>query len=64
MLKAQVDLNTDKAALMRQENNYKNTLTNLNQLLGRDLNVNYTIAEKIPEPKAYKLDDLLNKINK
>ena len=63
MLKAQVDLNTDKAALMRQENNYKNTLTNLNQLLGRDLNVNYTIAEKIPEPKAYKLDDLLNKIN-
>lgn len=63
MLKAQVDLNTDKAALMRQENNYKNTLTNLNQLLGRDLNVSYTIAEKIPEPKAYKLDDLLNKIN-
>jgi outer membrane protein len=62
MLKAQVDLNTDRAALMRQENNFKNYQSNLNQLLGRDLNVNFTIAEKIPEPKTYKLDDLLNKI--
>jgi outer membrane protein TolC len=62
MLKAQVDLNTDRAALMRQENNFKNYQSNLNQLLGRDLNVSFTIAEKIPEPKTYKLDDLLNKI--
>lgn len=63
MLKAQVDLNTDKAALMRQENNYKNAQTNLNQLLGRDLNVSFTVEEKLPEPKTYKLDELLNKVN-
>ena len=63
MLKAQVDLNTDRAALMRQENNYKNNQSNLNQLLGRDLNVSFAIEGKIPELKIYKLDDLLNKIN-
>jgi outer membrane protein TolC len=63
MLKAQVDLNTDKAALMRQENNYKNAQTNLNQLLGRDLNLNFSVDEKLPEPKTYKLDELLTKLN-
>ncbi len=63
MLKAQVDLNTDKAALMRQTNNYQNAQTNLNQLLGRDLNVKFTVDEKITEPKKYTLDELMNKVN-
>ena len=63
MLKAQVDLNTDKAALMRQTNNYQNAQTNLNQLLGRDLNIKFAVEEKIAEPKKYTLDELMNKVS-
>lgn len=63
MLKATVDLNTDKAALMRQTNNYQNAQTNLNQLLGRDLNVKFAVEEKIAEPKKYTLDELMNKVS-
>ena len=62
LLKAQVDLNTDKALMMRQENALKNSKANLNQLLARDLNVNFEVSATNTNSTAYKLDDLLTKL--
>ncbi len=62
LLKAQVDLNTDKALMMRQENALKNSKANLNQLLARDLNVNFEVSATNANSTAYKLDDLLTKL--
>lgn len=61
LLKAQVDLNTDKAALMRQENVLKNTKSNLNQALARDLNIQFDVVDTITGYKEYKLEELMNK---
>lgn len=61
VLKAQVDVNTDKAALLRQENVVKNTKSTLNQLLGRDLNTPFELPEQMPAGKTYSLDELQSK---
>jgi outer membrane protein len=63
LLRAQVDLNTDKAALMRQENILRNTKTTLNQLLARDLNTDFDVPDSIASGNTYKLDELINKSN-
>lgn len=60
-LRAQVDLNTDKAALMRQENTLRNAKTGLNQLLARDLNTTFDVPDSIDSYATYKLDELLGK---
>ncbi|MES2690831.1 MAG: TolC family protein [Bacteroidota bacterium] len=61
LLRAQVDLNTDKAALMRQENTLRNAKTNLNQLLARDLNTTFEVPDSISTYNTFKLEELLNK---
>ncbi len=60
-LRAQVDLNTDKSALMRTENAYTNSKINLNQLLARDLNTPFDVPDSVAEFTDYKLEELLNK---
>jgi outer membrane protein len=62
-LRAQVDLNTDKAALMRQENVLKNAKATLNQLLARDLTASFDVPDSIVSYNTYKLDELLGKTN-
>ena len=60
-LKAQVDLNTDVSALMRIDNTLKNAKVNLNQLLARDLQINFDVPDSVTNFIEYKLDDLTNK---
>ena len=47
VLNAQVDLNTDTTALLRQKELYTNTKTLLNQILARDLNSDFKVVDKI-----------------
>jgi outer membrane protein len=61
VLKAQVDLNTDKSALMKQQNLVQNAKANLNQLLARDLTTDYEVDDKIEINKDLKLADLQSK---
>lgn len=63
LLRAQVDLNTDKAALMRQENLVRNAKTGLNQLLARDLSTAFEVPDSMASYTDYKLDELLAKTN-
>lgn len=61
VLKAQVDLNTDKSALMKQQNLVQNAKANLNQLLARDLTTDFEVDNKIEINKDLKLADLQSK---
>ena len=47
VLNAQVDLNTDTTNLLRQRELYANTKTLLNELMGRDINTNFRVADTI-----------------
>jgi len=47
VLNAQVDLNTDKVALLRQKDLYANTKISLNQILARDPNSDYKVVDNI-----------------
>ena len=59
VLNAQVDLNTDTTALLRQKELFANTKTLLNQILARDLTADFKVISEI------KVDDklLLNELN-
>lgn len=61
VLKAQVDLNTDRSLKMRQENQFRNSRVNLNQLLGRDVSVNFDVPEKVEINTEIKFDDIRSK---
>lgn len=61
VLKAQVDLNTDKSAMMKQQNLVQNAKANLNQLLARDLTTDFEVDDKIEINKDLKLADLQSK---
>ncbi len=58
LLKARVDLNTDKSALMNQEQSLQVARTTLNRLLGRDINSNFTIQDTIVVNKNLTFSDL------
>ncbi|WP_291122960.1 TolC family protein, partial [Flavobacterium sp. UBA6046] len=47
VLNAQVDLNTDKVALLRQKELYKNTKILLNQILARDSKTDFKVVDAI-----------------
>ncbi|KAA9340694.1 TolC family protein [Adhaeribacter soli] len=47
VLNAQVDLNTDTTNLLRQQELYANTKTLLNEILARDVNTDFRVAETI-----------------
>jgi outer membrane protein TolC len=59
VLNAQVDLNTDKVNLLRQQELFSNTKTLLNQLLARDLKINFTVIDKITIDNNLKLNELV-----
>lgn len=63
LLKAQVDLNADKALLLRQQNTLQNAKTNLNQLLARDLTTAFEIAPIDLISSTFNVDELLTKVN-
>jgi outer membrane protein TolC len=47
VLNAQVDINTDKVALLRQKKLFINTKILLNQILGRDAKIDFKVVDRI-----------------
>ncbi len=58
VLNAQVDLNTDQVALLRQKELYANGKIALNQLLARDVTTNFTVIDKLDVDKLLILPEL------
>ncbi len=58
VLNAQVDLNTDKVALLRQKELYANTKIILNQILARDAQTDYKVIDVIHVDGALLLTEL------
>ncbi len=57
---AQVDLNEDRSNLLKEELTYEQLKVNLNQLMGRDVNSDFNVADTILVDKNLNLDDLKN----
>ncbi|WP_066837382.1 TolC family protein [Rufibacter ruber] len=47
VLNAQVDFNTDTTNLLRQQELYRNTKIRLNEIMARDVNINFSVADGI-----------------
>lgn len=58
VLNAQVDLNTDTTNLLRQRELYANTRIRLNELLARDVNIPFRVADTISIDDRLTLDQL------
>lgn len=61
VLLAKVNLNSDKAALMRLQTLYKNSKLSLNQLMAKEITFDYEVADTILLTDNIKLDDVRNK---
>ena len=60
VLNAQVNYNTDTASLITQRQQYKAAQIKLNQLLVRDLQTNFNVADTIVVDQNLKLGDILS----
>jgi outer membrane protein len=58
VLNAQVDLNSDQVALLRQKETYANAKILLNQYLARDPKINYTVTDLVTVNDALNLAEL------
>jgi outer membrane protein TolC len=59
MLNAEVDLNTDTTAFLRQQELYANTKILLNQMLARDPKTDFKVVEKVQIDENLLLPDLM-----
>jgi len=59
VLNAQVDLNTDKVALLRQKESYANRKIALNQILARDSKVDFKVVDKVTVDDKLVLAELM-----
>jgi outer membrane protein len=59
VLNAQVDLNTDKVALLRQKESYANRKIVLNQILARDSRVDFKVVDEVTVDEKLILADLM-----
>ncbi|HEX8014085.1 MAG TPA: TolC family protein [Flavobacterium sp.] len=60
VLNAQVDLNTDMVALLRQKESYANSKILLNQYLARDPKINFTVTDEVTVDNKLLFADLLD----
>ncbi len=60
LLRAQVDLNQDKSALMNQELTLQQSKTKLNRLLGRNVDTGFDVVDTIAVRHDLAYDDLLS----
>ncbi len=60
VLNAQVDLHTDETNLLRQKELYANTKTRLNELLAREILLDFTVSENVAVDDKMQLADLTN----
>ena len=58
VLNAQVDLNTDETAILRQKETYANTKITLNEILARETTVDFKVADTIVVDSKLELADL------
>ncbi|PJA98737.1 MAG: transporter, partial [Ignavibacteriales bacterium CG_4_9_14_3_um_filter_30_11] len=58
LLKAQVDLNTDKSSLLNQQEQLAEARVKLNMLLGRDINTGFEVEKDIEINQGLSYDDL------
>ncbi|KQB42470.1 MULTISPECIES: TolC family protein [Flavobacterium] len=59
VLNAQVDLNSDQVALLRQKESYANAKILLNQYLARDPKINFTVTNQVTVDNKLVLIDLM-----
>ena len=59
VLNAQVDLNTDKVALLRQKESYANRKIALNQILARDSKVDFKVVDEVAVDNKLILAELM-----
>ena len=59
VLNAQVDLNTDKVALLRQKESYANRKIALNQILARDSKVDFKVVDQVLVEEKLILSELI-----
>jgi outer membrane protein len=59
VLNAQVDLNTDKVALLRQKESYTNRKTVMNQVLSRDSKVDFKVVDVVTVDDKLMLTELM-----
>ncbi|MGZ5282554.1 MAG: TolC family protein [Bacteroidia bacterium] len=64
VLNAQVDFNTDTTNLLRQQALYYNTQTQLNELMGRDINIRFRVSNDVTIDNSMTLDALQAQANK
>jgi len=62
VLNAEVDLNTDATNLLRQKELYANTKAALNQLLARDVSLDFKVSEVVSVEKDLLFKDLQDKV--
>ncbi len=60
VLNAQVDFNTDTTNLLRQQALYLNTQTQLNELMGRDVNIRFRVSDDVSIDDKLTLEFLQN----
>ncbi len=58
VLNAQVDLNTDRTTLLRQQEEYRNTKIRLNEIMARDPKIDFVVIEEIPVDETLFLPEL------
>jgi outer membrane protein TolC len=59
VLNAQVDLNTDKVALLRQKESYANQKIALNQILARDSKIDFKVVDEVTVDNKLVLAELI-----
>ncbi|WP_404828070.1 TolC family protein [Flagellimonas crocea] len=64
VLNAQVDLNTDKTEMQRQQELHKNTKILLNEQLARDLKIDFKVIPEILVDQGLNLEELENEVIK
>jgi len=58
VLNAQVDLNTDRTTLLRQQEEYQNTKIRLNEIMARDPKIDFVVIDEIPVDEQLFLPEL------
>lgn len=58
VLNAQVDLNTDRTTLLRQQEDYRNTKIRLNEIMARDPKIDFVVIDEIPVDEKLFLPEL------
>lgn len=60
VLNSQVDLNTDQTNLLHQQELYRNTKTQLNEILARKIDIDFRVSDSVAVDNTLQLADLMS----